>query len=58
MNTASRMESTGVAGAVHLSSDTAALLGVPLTLLETRVVDVKGACCCARRVVPCPRRVR
>jgi hypothetical protein len=39
-----------------MSSETAALLGVPLTLLETRVVDVKGACC-ARRVVAFPRCV-
>ena len=60
MNTASRMESTGAAGAVHMSAETAALLGIPLKMLESRVVDVKGACraCCpalralTRRAVP------
>ena len=45
VNTASRMESTGTPGAVHLSAETAAacdLPGLPLTLLERRRVDVKA----------------
>ena len=36
------MESTGVQGAVHLTAETAALLDFPLSLLENRLVDVKG----------------
>ena len=53
VNTASRMESTGVPGAVHLSADTAALCGVPETLLEERVVEVK-VCARLRRSPPVP----
>ena len=39
------MESTGVAGAVQLTAETASLLGIPLTLFEPRLVEVKGAYC-------------
>ena len=42
VNIASRMESTGVQGAVHLSAETAALLDFPTSLLENRLVEVKG----------------
>ena len=46
VNTASRMESTGEPGAVHLTAGTAAALGLPEQVLqrcfERRRVEVKG----------------
>jgi len=42
VNIASRMESTGVQGAVHLTAETAALLDFPTSLLDNRLVEVKG----------------
>ena len=40
-----------MAGGVHMTAETAALLGVPLALFEQRLVDVKGACGVARRLL-------
>jgi hypothetical protein len=42
VNLASRMESTGVPGLIHMSESVAAAAGLPLDLLTERTVDVKG----------------
>ena len=42
MNTASRMESNGAVGAVHLSHAAFELAGLPASLFEARTLAVKG----------------